>query len=196
MPILMSLPRLAVRAGPAAAAALLAALAGCASTPGPATRQVASLPSATSATTQSSGSQPTGAGSGPAGLQGPTIPNDASKAQYMRLTQPWDQCLQQHGVAHLPGTVGSNLEPHTLKTAETACQSLQPHPPWQQMPAYNPRYRQDLAAWVNCLNGHGIHVHVIPGGWTFDSSAPLPPDERQVELSCEAKAFHEGPGGQ
>ena len=198
MPILIPLPGPAARAARAAAltaaVALLPALAGCASSPGPGTRQVASLPSATAATAGSAGSQPTGAGSGPASLQGPTVPDGASREQVMRLYKPWYQCLQEHGVVNLPNSVLAKRDnPQTLKVAEGACQSLQPHPPWQEMPAYNPHYNRDLAAWVNCINAHGGHVHAIPGGWTFDSSsAPPPPGFAQVELGCEEQAFHVG----
>lgn len=176
-----------------AAAALLSALAGCAGSHGTATRQVASVPStAGAATSGPAGSRSTGAASDPSGPQGPTIPDGASRQEARRLYQPWYQCLTKHGVAHLPNsTLASRDDPRTLKAAEAACQSLQPHPPRQQIPADNPHYKQDLAAWVNCMNAHGGHVHVVPGGWTYDNSSASDLS-RKVEFSCEKKAFHEG----
>jgi hypothetical protein len=156
---------------------------------------VASIPA--SARGASPGGQRTAASAGPAGLTGPTLPDNASMAETKRIVNPYFQCLEAHGdhaIGSKPdGLMGplNNSDTPAIRAAQAACASLRPHPPWQELPAYNPHYNQDMAKWINCMNVHGIHVHAVPGGWTYDSSGPLPADANGVQVQCEMTAFGE-----
>ncbi len=182
--------RLAVRATAGVLALLVTGCGGGSSAGTP----VASLPATGGARV---GGQHASAGSSPTGLEGPTLPVNASVAEIKRIVNPYFQCLQAHGDPNIGskpnGIMGPNSSTVTpaISAAQAACRSLLPHGPWQEMPQYNPHYNQDMAAWVNCLNAHGIHVHQTSDGWTYDSSGPLPPGSGQTTVRCEMKAFGE-----
>jgi hypothetical protein len=148
--------------------------------------QVASAP-ASARGAQSSA--PAVTGGQPAGLQGPTVPDNATGAQLKRLVNPYYECLQQHGDQTISSKPGGLMAPGgpVPAAAAAACAALRPHPPWQQLPQYNPHYQQDMAAWVNCMNAHGVPSRLVPGGFTFTGAQPA--DLVQVQTQCEMSAF-------
>jgi hypothetical protein len=173
------------------ATAALAAVAGCGSGPGGTTRQVASIPSASHPV--ATHAQP--AGTGPASQAGVlVVPWEPLKG--LHAYQAWGACLKEH---HPTQGKRSGQElfgiPDVSVAAAQACRSLQPHGPWQEDPTKNPRYKLDFAHWINCLNARGVHVvatqgGVTAGGWTYTSSH-VPPNDDQIELQCEMRAFGE-----
>jgi hypothetical protein len=164
-------------------------LAGCGNGAGSgAAKQVASLPGATG----SAGRSAAAAGTQKFGLQGPTLPDNASLAQMKRIVNPWFACLEAHG-DHAIGSKGPGiLSPSgpIPAAAAKACQRLRPHPPWQEIPADNPQYNKDFATWVNCMNARGMSVRAVPGGWNFNS-ANEPADADKIQVQCEMQAFGE-----
>jgi len=183
----------------AALAAAPVLLAACASGSGSgATGQVASIPS--SGGTAGAGGQ-SGQGSAAAvpshpNLEGPALPEEATDAQIKAIEGPWFRCLGAHGtpLATNPKQPGVMAPTGAIPAAaRKACLSLQPHTPWQEIPADNPNYKLDMASWINCMNAKGVGVKATSGGptaggWTFTQSYG-PPDQNQVVRECEAKAF-------
>jgi hypothetical protein len=167
---------------------------------GAGTSSVASLPASHSASPgRGTGSPAAAAGqSGPAGLQGVTMPANASPAETARIMNAWASCLQAHGDPDFatkkgPGGIEApTTSPSKFPAAAKACRSLQPHPPWQEMPQYNPSYQRDFAQWVTCLNARGVPVKAVPGGWNYDGTSSLSPARQEkVTVQCEMRAFHE-----
>lgn len=178
----------------AVSVAALPALAGCAG--GSGARQVASIPSsggvAGSASAESSEGQPGGAQK--FNQPGVTLPDNASPAETKRIVNAWMGCLEANGDHSVATKSNGEMTPDAPVPAGAAkaCQSLQPHPPWQEIPADNPNYNQDMARWVNCLNSRGIHVRGNSQGWTYTSNSNnLPPNAQQIQVQCEMKAFGE-----
>jgi len=168
---------------------------------GTGTGSVASLPPSPGQPS-SGASTPTSAGGqgGPAGLTGVTMPDNATPAERNRIEDAWASCMEAHGEHHFaakPGGPGGFLTwtvPLTqlLPAALQACRSLQPHPPWQEMPQYNPNYQRDFAQWVTCLNAKGVPVKAVPGGWTYNGTSSLSAAQQdKVTLGCEMQAFNE-----
>jgi len=130
---------------------------------------------------------------------GVLLPDNASPAEAKRIVNAYYSCLEDHGVTTgigskpngLMGPEGSFPNTPLVATAEKDCASKKPHPPWQEIPADNPNYQNDMRAWINCMNSRGVPVRAVSGGWTFVSSH-VPADESQIELECEMKAFGEG----
>jgi hypothetical protein len=165
---------------------------------GAGTGSVASLPA--SPGQPSSGASTTAGQGGPAGLTGVTMPDNATPAERNRIEDAWASCMEAHGEHHFvakPGGPGGFLTwtvPLTqlLPAAVQACRSLQPHPPWQEMPQYNPNYQRDFAQWVTCLNAKGVPVKAVPGGWTYNGTSSLSAAQQdKVTLECEMQAFNE-----
>jgi hypothetical protein len=166
---------------------------------GAGTRSVASLPTPAGQRPSSTGS----ASSGPAGLEGVTIPDNASPAVRNRIQDAWASCMEAHGDHHFvdkPGGPGGfltttdtmNQMVSEFPAAVQACRSLQPHSPWQELPQYNPNYQRDFAQWVNCLNAKGLPVKAVPGGWTYNGTSSLSQAQQEkVTVDCEIQAFHE-----
>jgi hypothetical protein len=166
------------------------------------TSSVASLPASHSASPGRGTASPAAAAaagqSGPAGLQGVTMPANASPAETARIMNAWASCLQAHGDPDFatkkgPGGIEApTTSPSKFPAAAKACRSLQPHPPWQEMPQYNPSYQRDFAQWVTCLNARGVPVKAVPGGWNYDGTSSLSPARQEkVTVQCEMRAFHE-----
>lgn len=129
----------------------------------------ASLPASPGKNPSTAGTTQTGQ-SGPADLAGVTMP-DGAAGGYLTPTGSYDQ---------FPGAV-------------KACRSLQPHPPWQEMPQYNPNYQRDFARWVNCMNAEGVPAKAVPGGWDFNGTSSLSyAQQNKVTVTCEMRAFNEG----
>jgi hypothetical protein len=183
----------------AGAAMALALLAGCAGgSSSSAAGQVASIPR--SGSTAASAGPGTAAAANHSDIPGPTLPDDATPAQMKAIMVPWFRCLGSHGV-HMTSAQNQKMPgvpyPDGTITAAVhkACASLQPHPPWQEMPQYNPDYNLDLAKWVNCMNARGMAVEATAtgptaGGWTFTRSNQ-PANADQIEGQCEKQAFGE-----
>jgi hypothetical protein len=127
---------------------------------------------------------------------GVLLPVNASEAEAKRIMNAYYSCLQGHGVTGIGtkpnGLMGPENIPHTplVATAEKDCASKKPHGPWQENPADNPNYQNDMRAWINCMNSRGVPVRAVAGGWNFVSTH-VPADESQIELECEMKAFGE-----
>lgn len=169
---------------------------------------VASLPaSSATGSQQSSGADSTAGGqsgqSGPTGLTGVTMPDNATPAERNRIQDAWATCMEAHGDHHFvdkPSGPGGFLTTDATMTqiasefpaAIKACASLQPHPPWQQMPQYNPDYQRDYARWINCMNRSGVPVTAVPGGFDYDGTSSLSQAQQQkVTVQCEMQAFDE-----
>lgn len=189
------------RAAIAAAALTIITLTACGSGGGQAGRagtgNVASLPASPSQVSSSAGTAPAGQ-SGPAGLTGVTMPDNASPAERDHIEDAWATCMEAHGdhqfTSKADGVPGGYLTPTGSLTpaALQACRSLQPHPPWQELPQYNPDYQRDSARWVNCLNRRGLPVQAVPGGWTYNGTSSLSEAQQaKVEVECEMQAFNE-----
>jgi hypothetical protein len=160
---------------------------------------VASLPAPAG---QSPSGTQTAAGSqgGPKGLTGVTLPDNAPPAEVNRIQAAWATCMENHGdhdfVAKAGGYLTSNdgLSGAAIKfpAALKACKSLQPHPPWQEIPQYNPNYNRDEARSVSCMNQRGVPVTAVPGGWNFDGTSKYSESERdKITVECEMQAFNE-----
>jgi hypothetical protein len=179
----------------AVGAAALPALAGCG---GGSARQVASIPSSGGAASSAPAGSSGGSGGQPAGtqkfnLQGVTLPDNASPAERKRIFNAWAGCLEAHGDHAIATKSDGTMVPASTPVPPApakACQSLHPHSPWQEIPADNPNYNQDMANWINCLNTRGVHVRATSQGWTF-TSTNVPPNEHQIEVQCEMQAFGE-----
>jgi len=185
--------RIAFHLGGAAAA--LALLAGCAggSSSG-AAGQVASIsPSGTAA---SAGQPSAAASAGQPTPGGPVLSENATIAEEKAALGPWYRCLGAHGTRLIENSKYSGLPSPAgaiSAAAMKACLSLQPHAPWQEIPADNPNYQLDMAKWINCMNAKGVGVKatsggVTAGGWTFTHSYG-PPNQDQIVSQCETKAF-------
>jgi len=190
------------RAATAAAALAVIALAACGGQGGAAgsgTSGVASLPS--SAGQSSSAAQPVaGSQGGPAADIGVTVPDNATPAQRDRIYNGYAACLETHGMPtrdfyrKQDAAGGFLVTPDTgqFPAAAKACQSLQPHVPWQEDPRYNPNWARDNARWVNCMNAKGVPVKATPDGWTFNGTSSLSPAQQgTVQVACEMQAFNE-----
>jgi hypothetical protein len=190
--------RTASRVAPRTAglAAALVLLAACASGSGSgATGQVASIPSS-GGTAGSVGQGSAAAVPSHPNLEGPALPDEATDAQIKAIEGPWFRCLGAHGtpLATNPKQPGVMAPTGAIPAAaRKACLSLQPHAPWQEIPADNPNYKLDMAKWINCMNARGVGVKATSGGptaggWTF-TNPNEPADENQVETQCEMQAF-------
>jgi hypothetical protein len=192
------------RAATVAATCAVIALTACsgqAVSGGTGTSGVASLPA--SSGQPSSGAETASASAGgqggPTGLTGVTMPDNATTAERNRIEDTWASCMESHGdhdFATKSGGPGGYLTPTVSITnfpaAVQACRSLQPHPPWQEMPQYNPNYRRDFAQWVSCMNAMEVPVTAVPGGFDYDGTSSLSPSQQQkVTVECEMRAFDE-----
>jgi hypothetical protein len=164
------------------------------------TGAVASLPASPGQSPSAADTTKSGQ-SGPAGLDGVTMPDNASPSVLNRIEDAWASCMEAHGDHHFAtkkdGAAGGYLTPTSgysqFPAAVKACRSLQPHPPWQEMPQYNPDYQRDFARWVNCMNAEGVPVKAVPGGWDFNGTSSLSyAQQNRVTVTCEMRAFNEG----
>jgi hypothetical protein len=126
---------------------------------------------------------------------------DDSPQQHEALIHAWDVCLLANGATSqgATGVAGDRdlIKEPIPKQAYTACLSKEPIGPPELDPSLNPNYRQDWLADISCLRAHGVLVHLTedtsagPNGlaWTFDGDSPLPPNESQIEDSCQLSAF-------
>jgi hypothetical protein len=161
---------------------------------GGAMQSVASLPGASTAAPVA---QPTTTSA----LDGVTIPANSSPAQMARIMNAWASCMERHGYHNfavkdqdgIQMKVQQGNDLNRFPDAVNACKSLQPHPPWQEMPDRNPQYAADMASWISCMNHRGLAVHGDAGGWTFDhADLNMPGDQlARIELQCRLQAFHE-----
>jgi len=125
---------------------------------------------------------------------GVLLPDNASEAETKRIVNAYYSCLQGHGVTGIGSKPNGLMAPGNIPntplvaTAEKDCASKKPHPPWQEIPADNPNFQNDMRAWVNCMNSRGVPVTAVSGGWNFASSHE-PADADQIQLECEMKAF-------
>jgi hypothetical protein len=170
--------------------AAAAVLTGCGSSGsgGASAQGVASLPATGSPRPSPSGSSV---------LPGVTIPDNATQAQLTHIMNAYASCQETHGDTAINTKSDGMMVPEQNSAqrypgAVKACQSIQPHPPWQEMPQYNPNYQQDEAAWVNCMNARGVPVQAVPGGWNYNGPSRLSGLQRhQVYVECEMKSFNE-----
>ena len=178
----------------AAGAVSLLAACGCggsgsaAAAQGAATQGVASIAA-------SGGTRPTAQQTAPV-QTGVLLPDNASPAETKRIVNAYYSCLQEHGVTGIGSKPNGLMAPENIPitplvaTAQKDCASKKPHPPWQELPAYNPNFQNDMRAWVNCMNSRGVAVQATSQGWTFATSQE-PADADQIELECEMKSFGE-----
>jgi hypothetical protein len=162
---------------------------------------VASLPA--SAGQSPSGTQtPASSQGGPAGLTGVTIPVNAPPAEVNHIQDAWATCMENHGDhdfvvkagtgGYLTSNDGQSGAAIKFPAAFKACKSLQPHPPWQEIPQYNPNYNRDEARWVSCMNQRGVPVTAVRGGFDFDGTSKYSQSEQdEITVECEMQAFNE-----
>jgi hypothetical protein len=138
---------------------------------------------------------PAGAASAAAGQQAerPRHRVDETAADRDRIIQPWTKCMKEHGA-------DPDTQPNTIEGAEqwgrdhadagTACRNLLPLLPWGE-DRDNPRYRDNIHAWVKCMNDKGLKVAETPddeeSSWRFtgEKSTLSPEAANQVETDCE-----------
>jgi hypothetical protein len=117
---------------------------------------------------------------------------DETAADSDRIIQPWRKCMKDHGA-------DLDTQPNNIKGAEqwgrdhadagAACGDLLPLLPWG-MDRDNPQYRDNIHAWVKCMNDKGMKVAETPDDeespWRFAGESTLSPEARdQVETDCE-----------
>jgi hypothetical protein len=116
----------------------------------------------------------------------------------------WDRynaCLHDHGVPLYPGRGLSPVQEDRDPAAEKACAGLMPRMPIALDRDRNPRFAQDLADEIACINAHGDPVVGDPAGgfWTYReprtarerwmSTLAGEPARVRVERACELTAF-------
>jgi hypothetical protein len=180
-------------------------LAGCGSASTP--QGVASIPASGG---QQATAQQLPPGASATGVPGITMADNASEAELKRATTDYSNCLVAH---HDPDTITKfgvkevETDPDgnypevpsdaAARPAAQACLSLWPHPPAQEIPAYNPNYKLDLAKWVNCMTAGGLKVVLTPNsppGWAYTdagASQGISPAGEKITVQCEMKAFGE-----
>jgi hypothetical protein len=131
--------------------------------------------------------------SGPPGV---TVPAGASAALETRIYGDYGRCLLAHHdpdvSAANPAKINQYPADSAGRAAMRACADLQPHPPWQEMAAYNPNFKLDQAKWVNCMIAGGLKIDVTPTGWGVadsDVSQAMSPAGGALMLRCEKRAF-------
>jgi hypothetical protein len=118
---------------------------------------------------------------------------DETAADADRIIQPWTKCMKDHGA-------DMDTQPNTVKGAEqwgrdhadagAACKNLLPLLPWGE-DRDNPQYRDNIHAWVKCMNDKGLKITETPGDeespWRFtgEKSSLSPEAANQVETECE-----------
>jgi hypothetical protein len=129
---------------------------------------------------------------------GVTVPPGASTTVSMRIYNNYARCLLAHHAPAGMAIVGKGVSADPPDTpaahaAAQACVALKPHPPWQEMPAYNANYRLEQAKWVNCMIAGGLKiVDVTPTSWAIaDGDVPQAqsPAGSALMLRCEKRAF-------
>jgi hypothetical protein len=166
---------------------------------GAGTGNVASLPASPGQGSSSAGTTDQAGQSGPAGLQGVTLPDNATLAETTRIMNAWASCMGSHGDSHFSAKQGDAGGPRfptvtidKFPAAVKACRSLPPHAPWQELPQYNPNYQRDFARDINCMNARGVPVKAVPGGWDFNGTSSLSEAQQEkVTVECEMRAFNE-----
>ncbi|MFJ9589572.1 hypothetical protein [Streptomyces acidicola] len=141
----------------------------------------------------------------------PQLRLDTSPEEDQRLTDAYNACLQAHGVPmnqeraaaagakQAPPKVGEADSPK-YRAAYDACLVKLPRQPPETSPETNPHYADDYRAYVKCLQGRGMKIHLIsdtsvsPDGlaWTFDddTTGSLPESKiDQADRSCSQEAF-------
>jgi hypothetical protein len=116
----------------------------------------------------------------------------------------WDRynaCLHDHGVPLYPRRGLSPVQEDRDPAAERACHGLLPRMPVALDRDRNPRFAQDLAAEIACMNRHGVPVVADPAGgfWTYGDASnrrerwltSLAGEQARlrIERSCELQAF-------
>ncbi|WP_406167073.1 hypothetical protein OIE52_13725 [Streptomyces canus] len=114
----------------------------------------------------------------------PVIRLDSSTEETNRMWDSWYACLRAKG-GPLKGAPTTPAE----KAGAKACASKQPITPPELDPATNPDYSDDLRAWVECLNAHGVKVTMVGSSdYSFDQSQNTP-HFNEIDTACQVKAF-------
>lgn len=174
-------------AAPLCTAAALALLTACSG--GGTGARVASAPPV------SSGAPATATGSGGAADSGrPQLRLDTSDEEKIRLNNIWSACMHEHGVSYQSVVkdgfrVPDDTDPD-FATGKAACLSKSPLDPPELSPQTNPHYMDDFRAEIACMRAHGVNVEPMPdgSGYTFPDGW-APPNEPQLERSCQLEAF-------
>ncbi|MCW8103323.1 hypothetical protein [Streptomyces tauricus] len=190
-----------------AAVLIVGALTGCSSSGGDADgRSVDSL------ATGSSGGKGGAAGTASdsaVDAKRPQLRLDTSEEDEQRLTDAYNACLQAEGVPmakERAAATGAKQAPpkqglgDKYKDSFDACLVKLPRQPPETQPETNPAYADDFRAYVKCLQGQGMKVHMTPDTsdgpngltWTYDEKerAGLPEaQEAEAQRKCTVEAF-------
>ncbi|MFD9285853.1 hypothetical protein ACFWD7_53385 [Streptomyces mirabilis] len=141
----------------------------------------------------------------------PQLRLDTSEEERSRLTDAYNACLQAHGVpmnterAAVAGAKQavpkvSEKDYPKYQAAYDACLTKLPRQPPETSPETNTHYADDYRAYVKCLQGRGMKIHLVPDtsvypdglAWTYDddTSGSLPEAEQtEADRACTLEAF-------
>jgi hypothetical protein len=185
--------------------AFLAVLLGACSSPPADTPPVASLSTASTASTAG------GTTSAPPATDGrPQLRLDSSEQEVNLAWQNYYLCLEEHGHKMLNGRTDEHAGPagNTKVTtpdmeddsprsvqAREECENRLPLQPPELDQSTNPHYLDDYHQYMTCLTDGGLKVHPIEPfgtGWTYDDGVTqtLTEDQQQkLEHDCQVEAF-------
>ncbi|MFE1518988.1 hypothetical protein ACFW9I_19510 [[Kitasatospora] papulosa] len=155
---------------------------------------------------------PKGGDSGDAAVEAkrPQLRLDTSEEEQSRFTDAYNACLQAHDVpmnteraaaagAKQAGPKVSEKDYPKYQAAYDACLVKLPRQPPETSPETNTRYADDYRAYVKCLQGRGMKIHLTPDtsvypdglAWTYDDASVSLPEAEQsaADRACTLEAF-------
>ncbi|WP_033339626.1 hypothetical protein [Catenuloplanes japonicus] len=123
----------------------------------------------------------------PVAQERPLLRPDASQEEQDRIRDIYFDCLRKNGFD--PETRAENTE-EQWKTADAACNQLEPEEPWERAQRLDPaNYADRVRDWVTCVRAAGVDAWEHDGQISFEK-LPEGEDAKRVD-ECEMKAFAE-----
>lgn len=117
----------------------------------------------------------------------PQLRMDTSDEERQALYDRFWQCLKDHGIPM--GEKNGHLAPKEGTVDHPDCASKRPLIAPELDEKRNPHYKDQFHAYVKCLRDHGVMVHEVPDGWTYDQDYNSRPDESKIDKTCERDSF-------
>ncbi|MCX4911185.1 hypothetical protein [Streptomyces sp. NBC_00878] len=129
---------------------------------------------------------------------------DSSSEEVTALWSRYYSCLKEHGVRFVPaneaqhtgpagtGEVIADPDSREPRAAYDTCQIKMPLIPDELDPDKNPKYKEQLAASVACMNDKGVGTVVAANGvdWNYTGESSLTEAQtRKIVDDCELEAF-------